>query len=95
LKIKSVILAILARKKSYAFLLCVLLQCSADSLSAHGNLHKEIEALSLKIQATPKNVALWLERASLSRQHSDFDGALRDLTHARTLDSCAAEYDFL
>ena len=73
----------------------MLLQCSADSLSAHGNLHKEIEALSLKIQATPKNVALWLERASLSRQHSDFDGALRDLTHARTLDSCAAEYDFL
>ena len=94
-KIKSVILAILARKKSYTFLLCALLQCSADSLSAHGNLHKEIEVLSLKIQATPKNVALWLERASLSRQHSDFDGALRDLTHARTLDSCAAEYDFL
>ena len=63
-KIKRGILAKLARKKSYTFLLCVLLQCSADSLSAHGNLHKEIEALSLKIQATPKNVALWLERLS-------------------------------
>lgn len=74
------------------FLLALFIPCL---LAAHGNLHKEIEAATRQIQAAPENVALWLERASLSRQHADFDGALRDLHHARTLDPAAAEYDFL
>ncbi len=64
-------------------------------LCAHGNLHKEIEALSAKIEVFPRNVDLWLERADLSRQHRDYDGALRDLVCARELDSKAVEYDFL
>jgi tetratricopeptide (TPR) repeat protein len=74
-------------------LLCVFLL--PHILCAHGNLHKEIEILSARIEVSPRNVELWLERADLSRQHRDYDGALRDLVSARELDPKAAGYDFL
>lgn len=79
------------------YFLSVILICAyflPHFLVAHGNLHKEIEAVSRKIKASPKNVVLWLERADLSRQHADFDGALRDLIQAKALNSKATEYDF-
>jgi tetratricopeptide (TPR) repeat protein len=81
-----------SRLGSAALLCAFLLPCV---LCAHGNLHKEIESLSAKIEISPQDVGLWLERADLSRQHRDYDGAHRDLVHARLLDSKAAEYDFL
>ena len=64
-------------------------------LFGHGNLHKAIEAATLKIQASPQDAGLWLERSYLSRRHGDHDGAYRDLQKARELDQAAAEYNFL
>lgn len=80
-------------KSGSTTLLCIFLL--PHLLCAHGNLHKEIETLSAKIEVSPLNVDLWLERAGLSRQHRDYDGAFRDLVSARELDPNAAHYDFL
>jgi tetratricopeptide (TPR) repeat protein len=60
------------------------LVCAAN-LFAHGDLHERIAAVTAQIQTNLANPDLWLLRADLHRQHSEFDDALTDLDHAAQL----------
>jgi tetratricopeptide (TPR) repeat protein len=55
------------------------------SAGAHGDLHARILALTLQIQTNTTTAELLLQRADLSRQHSDFPAALTDTAAALRL----------
>src|SRR5436190_69743 len=58
---------------------------SPERLWAHGDLHERILTLSARIQASPGNAELLLQRADLHRVHQEWALALADYQRAREL----------
>jgi tetratricopeptide (TPR) repeat protein len=55
-------------------------------VSAHGDIHERIGAISKQIEASPLEAKLYAQRAELERQHEDWQAALADYAKARQLD---------
>lgn len=72
------------------FVLCL----AAAHAGAHGDVHGQIEALTLRIASAPRDPALYLHRGELHRVHGDFDAALRDYALSTRLDP-AQDVDFV
>jgi tetratricopeptide (TPR) repeat protein len=58
----------------------------APAARAHGDLHGQIEAVSAKLRADPRNAGLLLRRADLLRQHEQYARAAQDYDAAEALD---------
>lgn len=68
------------------FVLAFAANCAiAFRTRAHGDLHERIAAISAQILTNQASPELWLQRADLHRQHSEFDAAQTDLDHAAQL----------
>jgi predicted Zn-dependent protease len=55
-------------------------------VSAHGDLHEQIAAVTQRIEKDPTNAAFYLKRGQLHRMHRDWDAAMADLDRAAMLD---------
>ena len=55
-------------------------------VSAHGDLHEQIAAVTKRIEKDPGNAALFLKRGQLHRMHREWDAAMADLDQASVLD---------
>ncbi|MCB9881768.1 MAG: tetratricopeptide repeat protein [Planctomycetes bacterium] len=62
-------------------------------LGPHDGLHERIAFLTKRIEARPNDATLWLQRASLYREHRDFAAARADLDRAERLDAQTAGLD--
>lgn len=60
--------------------------CGMSLLSAHGDLHEQIAAVSRAIATGPRDAALYLARGELYRAHHDTARALTDYATALRLD---------
>lgn len=58
---------------------------SAMMAWAHGDSKETLEILDDRIEAEPNSVALLLERSEIQRRRGNFDAAIHDLLHARTI----------
>ena len=69
----------------------VVLLClgASDDVAAHGDLHEQIEAVSLRIARAP-TAELFLKRGELRRAHLEFDRALADYDKAEQLNPAMA-----
>jgi tetratricopeptide (TPR) repeat protein len=71
------------KKPSQAILLLFLV--TAAPLAGHGDLHEVIGELSMKIEASPMDTGLLLERAEYLRKHRDMPRALQDVALVKKL----------
>lgn len=60
---------------------------------AHGPVHERIARVTRSIERNPGDADAYLIRAELYRSDGDFDAALKDLDHARTIDSASLDID--
>lgn len=58
----------------------------SGGVSAHGDIHERIGAITKQIEATPLDAPLYAQRAELERQHEDWQAALSDYAKARKVD---------
>jgi Tfp pilus assembly protein PilF len=68
-----------------ALLLFVLAVMAAPPVGAHGNLHEQIEAVSARLRAEPRNVELLFHRAELYRDHEEWALAAADYDRVEAL----------
>ncbi len=61
------------------------LALAAFLLSAHGDLHEQIERVSAQIRRDPSNPELYLKRGELHRLHQQYEAAERDYARASPL----------
>ena len=54
--------------------------------AAHGPLHEQIESLTLRIEADPRDATLYVKRGRLHGHHRDWEQALADYDRAGRLD---------
>lgn len=66
----------------------------AGPSGAHGSFHGRLARLDQQLERAPTDADLWLERASIHREHGDFAAALEDLEHAAALDPGRPELDY-
>jgi tetratricopeptide (TPR) repeat protein len=66
---------------------------AAPSASAHGPLHEQIAALTLRIEQQPRDAGLYLRRGELHAHHGDTASALADYDRAARLDPSLAAVD--
>lgn len=76
-----------------AFLL-LLVAALTPSARAHGELDRQIAAVTDRLRRAPKDATLLLQRAELYRQHAEPEAALADLARARQLAPLLVEVDF-
>jgi tetratricopeptide (TPR) repeat protein len=75
-----------ARNASATIIFAVaLLVTRAERACAHGDLHGQIESVSVQIEKDPQNADLYLRRGELHRLHSDFPKAAADFDKAAAL----------
>lgn len=60
-------------------------------VAAHGPLHEQIDGLTRRIQADPRQAALYLRRGRLHTYHGDWEAALADYDRAAQLDPALEE----
>jgi tetratricopeptide (TPR) repeat protein len=72
----------------------LLLAALTLSAHAHGELDRQIAAVTDRIRRAPKDATLLLQRAELYRQHAEPEAALADLAQARQLAPQLVEVDF-
>jgi SSS family solute:Na+ symporter len=65
---------------------CLALLLAAPVLHAHGDVHDQIAALTLRLRAEPRNAELFLKRGELHRVHGDVEAALADFRAAAAID---------
>ncbi len=65
----------------------------APLVSAHGPLHEQIAALTLRIERQPRDAFLYLRRGDLHAQDGDTRAALSDYDRAAWLDPAEVEVD--
>ncbi|HKC25956.1 MAG TPA: tetratricopeptide repeat protein, partial [Thermoanaerobaculia bacterium] len=65
---------------------CLALLLAAPVLYAHGDVHDQIAALTLRLRAEPRNAELLLKRGELHRVHGDVEAALADFRAASAID---------
>jgi len=83
----------LMRNVRLLFLL-LLLTALAPLARAHGELDRQIAAVTDRLRRSPKDATLLLQRAELYRQHAEPEAALADLAQARQLAPQLVEVDF-
>jgi tetratricopeptide (TPR) repeat protein len=59
----------------------------------HGGHADRVAALDAQIEAAPGNAMLWVDRAAIHLDHTDFEAALADLDRAAELDTGLAEIE--
>jgi len=74
--------------------LLLLLTALAPLARAHGELDRQIAAVTDRLRRSPKDATLLLQRAELYRQHAEPEAALADLAQARQLAPQLVEVDF-
>lgn len=62
---------------------------------AHGDLHDQIDRLTIKIAQAPADAALYLRRADLRIQHEEWEAALTDLDQAGRLGGSEVSVEYL
>lgn len=68
-----------------AFAAAALLAAAAPALQAHGDLHGQIEAVSARLRAEPRNAGLLFHRAELYREHEEWALAAADYDRVEAL----------
>jgi len=63
------------------------------SISAHGDLHIQIQEVTRQIEKEPRNADLYLKRGELHRAHQEWDAAQADYDHAFALNPKLAVVD--
>jgi tetratricopeptide (TPR) repeat protein len=69
-----------------ALALALALATLSPAVFAHGPVHEQIDRVTVQLQATPNDPALYLRRAELHRFDGNHEAALADLGHAGALD---------
>jgi tetratricopeptide (TPR) repeat protein len=66
----------------------------APGIAAHEGIHEQIAAVTLQIQAEPRNAQLYLMRGELHRLHRDWVAARSDFERVAQLDAAMREVEF-
>ncbi|MDB6154936.1 MAG: hypothetical protein JWL90_3389 [Chthoniobacteraceae bacterium] len=75
----------LKSQRSLPLLVFILNLALCATAPAHGDLHEQIDALTLQILKGPENAGLYLKRAELFRIHEDWPAAAADYDRAAIL----------
>ena len=75
--------------------MCIPIIAATPSLGlAHQGPHEAIAALTARIEKSPGDAKLYLDRGELHRLHADWDGAMADCERAARLDKNLLEVDY-